>query len=403
MVQFISNNGSPKHAIAIRKRIKSSEDCFIAVAFLKLSGLRLIRNELHDLLNRGGNLTAVVGTDFWLTEPKALLELFELQSEYPACKLYIYERSSEATYHPKYYRFQDKKKIHVLVGSANLTNGGISSNIELSIGCTDSLDGDFAASASYFEQEVLKDKRCIAPDIDRLRQYESERAVCEGERKKSQRNAKKAIHEMIHLDQHSLNHFLKIYKGNKNEQANLIARTNNYKKARRLLSQELASSRTLGIDEFRKHYEALVGARNQRPLWHSGGLARLKAKVIKQHRQMQKMTREIHQNLQLSPTEMYELGMRWMPMITNLGPNVFTEICNSFAPEKYPVLNKNPTTSLLKLGQGNFPPPAQFKPADYEKYCEILARLRDKCGFSDFGETDHFLNFVYQKTKSEKI
>lgn len=396
---ILFNSATRNHRHPIKQAIRVSDDIFFAVAFLKQSGLSQIIGDIKEVLQRGATFNAVIGTDFWLTDPEALESLFRLQTDYATCKLHIFKSSAKSTFHPKYYRFKTGSTLRLILGSANLTDGGLATNIEVSSlhECSDS-DG-FAKGASEFEHMILNDPRCLAPTYDDLLKYQSEHSIFQSAHKKAERSARKEIAEIVSLDEVQLRNFLAAYKNDARHQTDLQHRKTNYADAQVLLNSKLLSPQNLSMAEFREIYGQLVGARGANKLWHSGSVHRLMNKIIPQHALMQSMVRDIGRHLDLSPGEMYELGQTWMEKIQHFGPNVFTEICNTLRPEKFAVLNNNPTTSLRKLGRGSFPSPGAFTPADYEKYCEVLDRLRDACGFKDFGETDHFLNYVYWKTK----
>jgi HKD family nuclease len=403
VIELLSNLTPKRHRGCLREWIDTSDDVFLAVAFLKQSGLRHVLADLQKLVARGGKLTAVIGTDFWLTEPKAIEELFKLHESYQSCRLLMFKPAPRSTYHPKFYRFTDSQQVRVLVGSANLTNGGLCDNIEVSVTYIDAVASDLARSCATIEKEIVADPRCFTPTLDDLLKYESEYGVVHKARQQLEKRVRKELSEIVSLDQKTLNAYLKRYKNSAREKADFRNRTRAYREARELIRSELAGSTNIGETKFRAIYGKLVGERGQTKLWHSGSVFRSKNKVIPQYAKMQEMIREISRNLNRTPLQMYQLGQKWIQRIQGLGPNVFTEICNTLRPEKFAVLNKNPTTSLEKLGQGSFPAPASFSANDYQRYCEILERLRARCGFRDLGKTDHFLNFVYWATRRHAV
>jgi HKD family nuclease len=403
VIDLVSNLTSKRHRGCLREWINRSNDVFLAVAFLKQSGLRHILANLRKLVARGGKLTVVVGTDFWLTEPQAIEELFNLHKSYQGCRLLMFKPAPRSTYHPKFYRFMDPQSVRVLVGSANVTNGGLSDNIEVSGTYVDTLASDLARRCAAIEKEIVSDKRCFTPTFGDLLKYQSEYSVVRKARQQIEKNTKKELSEIVSLDQATLGVFLKRYKNSAKEKADFRKRTRAYREARELIRSELAGSIDIGQNRFQAIYSRLVGERGKTKLWHSGSVFRSKNKVIPQYAKMQEMIREISRNLNRTPLQMYQLGKKWIQRIEGLGPNVFTEICNTLRPEKFAVLNKNPTTSLEKLGQGSFPAPTSFSADDYQRYCEILDRLRARCAFRDLGKTDHFLNFVYWATRRRAV
>ena len=62
-----------------------------------------------------------------------LYELLELSQEHPGLELYMGNTSAKAVFHPKVYAFEDcDGDCCIVVGSANMTRGGLANNHELS-------------------------------------------------------------------------------------------------------------------------------------------------------------------------------------------------------------------------------------------------------------------------------
>ena len=102
---------------------ENAEEIIICVAFLKLSGLKSIIEKLNSKL---GYCTFFIGTDFYLTEPDALLLLHK-----QGHLVYI-TKQEKITFHPKLYYFKSIDSIQLITGSANITSGGLESNFEVS-------------------------------------------------------------------------------------------------------------------------------------------------------------------------------------------------------------------------------------------------------------------------------
>lgn len=344
------------------------------------------------LLDRGGRIVAVIGLDFFLTEPAALLDLYGFQ-KLGRLELFLFQQSSD-TFHPKYYRFRSEAGVEVIAGSSNLTAGGLLKNIEASLAVQVEGDSDFSAECHEYESNLLSSPRCKRADLLAIelyrRQYDAWHAAVMPAVEKAQA-AIKTIGPKTVIDS-----YLTAYRRDEKERLDLERRKRNYVQAEHVL-RDIAKAAALDEEEFRQLYEKLVGAAGQKGLWHSGGLMRQKNFVISEHRRAQSFISEIAANIDRTPKEIFAFGSARREGITGLGPNVMTEILNALRPDQFPVLNNNPLTGLEELGYGSFPSPASFSPNDYERYTTALARLRDEAGFSDFGETDHFLNFIYWK------
>jgi HKD family nuclease len=112
-----------------------SKTAKIAVAFAKQTGFKLIERPLSDCLDHGGNVEFVIGLDFRTTDAAVLQSFHSLTAAYPNFSFYCFSDPSDyaVAYHPKLYLFQDEALVRGVVGSSNLTKGGLSENVELNV------------------------------------------------------------------------------------------------------------------------------------------------------------------------------------------------------------------------------------------------------------------------------
>lgn len=133
-IQILSNLNYPIGKI-INQELQNSIDTQIAVAFLKYTGVRVIEKSLQTSLNNGGKFEIIAGLDFKTTDPKSMLYFINLKKQHPNLKFYCYgDRKSNKTdivFHPKIYLFNNGKETTSIVGSANMTGGGLLTNFEV--------------------------------------------------------------------------------------------------------------------------------------------------------------------------------------------------------------------------------------------------------------------------------
>lgn len=112
------------HLLAHLDRALSADIC---VAFVQLSGVRLVEPHLRDLLKRGGRLRFLTGDYLDITDPKALRVLLDLEGN---IELRVFEART-VSFHPKSYlfHFADGTSTAV-VGSSNLTGSALQVGIE---------------------------------------------------------------------------------------------------------------------------------------------------------------------------------------------------------------------------------------------------------------------------------
>ena len=100
----------------------------IAVAFAKNSGVLRIKDSLERFRRRGGKVNAYIGVDLGGTSYEALTALL-LHTD----SLNLVHSERGQTFHTKIYQFVGKDKGLVVVGSHNLTGGGLWTNYESSV------------------------------------------------------------------------------------------------------------------------------------------------------------------------------------------------------------------------------------------------------------------------------
>jgi HKD family nuclease len=107
----------------------------VAVAYARWEGLGLIAPQLEDFLDEGGEFQSIYGVANGVTTPDCLLYSLYLQELY---KKHTYagtieDKYANSIFHPKFFEFRFSKRSIVIVGSANLTGGGLLRNTELGI------------------------------------------------------------------------------------------------------------------------------------------------------------------------------------------------------------------------------------------------------------------------------
>ena len=100
----------------------------IAVAFAKNSGVLRIKDALERFRKRGGTVNVYVGVDLGGTSYEALTALLLYTDS-----LNVVHSENWQTFHVKLYQFVGNDKGLVIVGSHNLTGGGLWTNFESSV------------------------------------------------------------------------------------------------------------------------------------------------------------------------------------------------------------------------------------------------------------------------------
>ncbi|MBB2961817.1 phospholipase D family protein [Methylobacterium sp. R2-1] len=101
-----------------------------AVAFVKHSGTKHIVDDLKEFA-KDSNFQIIAGIDHLGTSREGLADL--LGSVEDNCEVVIFHNRAFSTFHPKLYLFRSDTAAEVLVGSGNLTEGGLFTNYEAAL------------------------------------------------------------------------------------------------------------------------------------------------------------------------------------------------------------------------------------------------------------------------------
>ncbi|GAA6881369.1 phospholipase D-like domain-containing protein [Helicobacter pylori] len=133
-IQILSNLNYPISKV-INEGLRNSLNTHIAVAFLKYSGVEVIQDALIDSLEKGAEFEIIVGLDFKTTDSKSIRFLLDLNKTYKKLKFYCYgdkeNNKTDIVFHPKIYMFDNGREKTSIIGSTNLTRGGLESNFEV--------------------------------------------------------------------------------------------------------------------------------------------------------------------------------------------------------------------------------------------------------------------------------
>lgn len=128
-ITFLDNDESTV-ADALNEACREATCARVAVAFAKGSGVAAA-SALEEVVARGGRVELVAGVDFQLTN-LAALERFERPPS--AARVYLHpDPGSRTVFHPKVYLTESLDRSIAIVGSSNLTAGGLAANVEANL------------------------------------------------------------------------------------------------------------------------------------------------------------------------------------------------------------------------------------------------------------------------------
>lgn len=196
MVRFV-DNVNVRMADTLWELLQCSQRVQIAVAFARYSGLRLIEPAIDKCLHGGGEIEFVVGLDFRTTDAEALRALQAREEAGSRVRLYCYSEPGETsgTYHPKLYLFEKEAGITGIIGSSNLTEGGLRSNVEVNVALDFDTESEEASALRGIYSQLKHQPTRFAPDGDYISAYEQtlRRATAQAQRAELDDQVREAV------------------------------------------------------------------------------------------------------------------------------------------------------------------------------------------------------------------
>jgi HKD family nuclease len=159
----------------LNQTIPNAKELKFAVAFMKYSGFRLIENDIKKCLIDGRSVEFLVGLDFRTTDPKVLRLLKGFSSDGLPLKCYCFSDPSfrdTPIYHPKLYLVNDGKNATIVLGSSNLTEGGLKNNVEVNAIISASLKEEIVSDVYSLYSRLKFQQSRFEPDLDYINKYE---------------------------------------------------------------------------------------------------------------------------------------------------------------------------------------------------------------------------------------
>ena len=388
-------SSASQHKDVLNKYIPTSDRIYIAVAFLKVSGLNLIIDNLIKATKNGADIQIICGLDFALTEPLALKTIWELTSKHKNIQLYLASsKHSTIIFHPKFYMLNRDTVATIIAGSANLTSGGLENNYECSIMIQESTEsGIFMQSLVYFNSlkvESLSTKATFLQIKNYERFFEEQKQL----RKKIKAKPDK-IYQEFNFNYENLLALYNNYRKTKDIDVAFNERMLEYAIAKKLLD-EIADTIKLTRAKFIPIFERLVGGAGIKALWHSGSIYRKKKTVFDHSAEFQELVRYVRKNKSKPAAEVFNQCKLLAEKIVGSGVNTVTEIMMTYDCNRFANLNANPIDVLInEAGVSIKKHRNSYKGNDYEEYCELVKEICEVLGLRNMLEADSFFNEIY--------
>lgn len=144
--KLIVNSDKGNLLYELHKSLHECEKFYFSVAFINYSGIQLLLEAFKELEDKGIRGKIITSTYLNFTEPKAL----ERIKKFNNVDLKIFVTNKEVGFHTKAYIFENKDNYKIIIGSSNITQSALKSNIEWNVQVISKKD-------DYFVSDVIKE------------------------------------------------------------------------------------------------------------------------------------------------------------------------------------------------------------------------------------------------------
>ncbi|EFP94920.1 helicase, putative [Vibrio caribbeanicus ATCC BAA-2122] len=164
---LVLNNESDNFYNELRRSFDECKCFYINVAFVSFSGLQILLDILKEADDKGVKGKVVTSTYLNFTDPKALNKLRTFSN----IELRLFIAKPNRGFHPKGYIFEYANETKVIVGSSNITQSALKSNIEWNVATVASADDGFIVSVIDEFNEIWAHSVQVTDDV--IEQYSS--------------------------------------------------------------------------------------------------------------------------------------------------------------------------------------------------------------------------------------
>jgi HKD family nuclease len=420
-----SENWFP-HETRIIRELASAKEFVCLTAYASYSGFKGILKAIKARLGDDPAFEGArfyIGLDFYRTDPEMLKSLLNLISRRKygnrVAAFVSAKYPPDVFFHPKVYLFgQNDGSVKAIIGSANLTQGGLKNNYEVSAliennnpEFTNSIE-DFILQLTINDEEETTDGAYLIPlTKDLITDYEKKHAIYKAHMQLAERKIKRIAREIHNIEAANMGPHLETLQDllremkTDNGESGFEASIRRRKAARagaivqlRLIRDEpghLSSSRLLEL------YDPLIAGTS--PFWKSGYLYRGKTIIANQARDFQHALQQFDTYYHLhekddSIENIYQQLFTLLEPIRRAGTNVLTEILHTYDNARFPVMNQNSVAGIGLAGFRTFPtkPSKTTLTANrYAAFCAAADRVRIDLKLKNYSELDTLFNYAY--------
>ena len=185
MVQttVIDNSNHPLGEI-LNQELRAANEFHAASAFFNSRGLSIIKPGIERILENNGSVHIVHGADFRITDSMAIQSLVELNMRYENMSYFVHcdwWMVTHHSFHPKLYiTTPDHQKYCAIIGSSNLTRGGMSENVEVNTVIRGNLSEEPINQCLGIFKSIQDNVPLFQPDMSFVESYDRLRQSADG-------------------------------------------------------------------------------------------------------------------------------------------------------------------------------------------------------------------------------
>ena len=348
---------------SLNKVLPAAKEIKLATAFAHRSGWTLIK---EPILKSQANVFLLAGRDCYQTEPKLLKDWLELQLK-TNHRVNAHLATDETFFHPKVLvvSFEQSKRDFAVVGSGNLSEGGLSTNTECSLFISDG--SAVKHVTNWFDTEF---KKGLELNSTLIAVYESDYKKNRDKRialvKRDAETGKKlkAAGEATMASWQDATKAAKKYFASKGFPRSYKDRQDGAKRIKDVLNAP-----EFNFDKFGWHLFYTVAPLGQLD-------ERYRDRVWKNQQRLKKALRQLAKNPESAlPRVLNRDGDLHVP---GAGLNTISKILASLFPKDWPVYNGRVPLALAKFGYRH--PRCATTAEKYLAYRNIMKRFAEACG-----------------------
>ncbi|MDH4461367.1 MAG: phospholipase D-like domain-containing protein [Flectobacillus sp.] len=178
---FTGNNAGISLESEIKKEIRSSDEIYFLVSFIKWTGIRIFENELKEFTEKGGKLKIITTSYMGATDAKAV----EFLANLPNAQVKVSYNSENERLHAKAYLFRRKTGFHTgYISSSNISKSALTTGLEWNIKVTTQeanqiIDKFYKTFETYWEDKdftpfsTIDDREVLREALKKAKNYQN--------------------------------------------------------------------------------------------------------------------------------------------------------------------------------------------------------------------------------------